>query len=123
MNGFFAVAAGLCLITVAFHCVAGGARVVRPMLASGDLNQTVKAVLYGCWHAFTLLYLGVAAAFALAAFSPAEMVLAKAGATMAAMLAVLSALVIRQFGQRFTRLPHWFLFALTAFFGFLGIAA
>ncbi|WP_286829684.1 MULTISPECIES: hypothetical protein [Kordiimonas] len=121
MTVYFLMAGLVCLVTTAFHVFAGGARVVRPMLASQDLNDTMKAVLYGCWHAFTLLYLGVAAVFIWAGFTPSGVLPAAACAVMAAMLAILSAAVIRRFGQRFWRLPHWLLFSLAALSGALGV--
>lgn len=119
MNGYYAAAAAVSFLTVIFHAMAGGVRVVRPMLAS-ELNSTIKAVLYGCWHAFTVLYLGVAAAFMWAALVPSVSQIALAATILAAVLGALSVLVILRFRQRFARLPHWALFLLVALFGALG---
>lgn len=121
MNAYFLAAGALCLVTVAFHCIAGGVRVVRPMLASRDLNDTMKAVLYGCWHTFTWLYMGVAAMFLYAAFRPEGMPLGGFAAVMALGLSALSVIVIMRFGQRFRRLPHWLLFLLAGVLGMMGV--
>lgn len=123
MNGYFALAAFLVIITTGFHCIAGGKRVVRPMLQSADLNNTIKAVLYGCWHAFTLLYVGVAVGFLWAATAPSANKLAVVNTTLSALLAVFSFGVTLYFRQRLLRLPHWILFTGVAVAGSLGLVA
>ncbi|WP_417449885.1 hypothetical protein [Kordiimonas sp.] len=120
MNSYLALAALICAITVAFHCVAGGRRVIKPMLAVAGLNKTMKAVLYGCWHAFTLLYIGVAAGFLWAAISPEVRLLAQAANLLTAGLSALSIFVTLRFRERLVRLPHWLLFGLASLFGALG---
>jgi len=120
MNIYLVLAGLIAVVTAIFHVVAGGARVVRPMLASQDINDTVKAVLYGCWHAFTLLYLMVAAGFLWASVDPGAALLAQVFTLAAAGLSLLSVLVIVRFKQGFRRLPHWLLFALAALAGAAG---
>lgn len=123
MNIYLILAGLIAAATALFHVVAGGARVVRPVLASNDINDTVKAVVYGCWHAFTLLYLVAAAGFLWASVDPGARMLAQVFTLAAAGLSLLSALVIVRFKQRFRRLPHWLLFALAALAGAAGVAS
>ena len=103
------------------HCIRGGRHVVVPMLASPELNDTVKTVLYGCWHAFTLLYLATAAGFWWAAGDATALSLAYMGTGASALLAIISAVVIIRFKQRFLRLPHWLMFSLVAGAGIMGL--
>lgn len=120
-NLYFLLAALVVGLTVAIHCLAGGRRIVRPMLASQDLHPSVKAVLYGCWHAFTILHLGLGLGFLFAAWRPEAQAFAFMGTGLAALLAGFSAWVILRFGQSFRRLPHWALFLATAVLGGLGL--
>lgn len=122
MSAYFILAGSLAIGTVLVHCIRGGRRVVAPMLVTTELNDTIKAVLYGCWHAFTLLYLSVAAGFYWAAGETSALSLAYMGTYISAILAVISAGVIIRFRQRFLRLPHWLMFSLVAGAGLMGLA-
>ncbi len=121
MNTYFFVAGTLVIGTVLVHCIRGGRHVVALMLATTELNDTIKAVLYGCWHAFTLLYLAVAAGFYWAAGDASALSLAYLGTGASALLAIISATVIIRFKQRFLRLPHWLMFSLVAGAGMMGL--
>lgn len=122
MNIYFLLAGSVALGTVLVHCIRGGRHVVAPMLEAHELNDTVKTVLFGCWHAFTLLYLAIALGFFWAAWHPGAISLAYQGAGISVLLAGMSIVVILRFKQRFMRLPHWLMFSAVAIAGIVGLA-
>lgn len=60
-------AAIMSLLTWIVHVFVGGAEIVRPLLASNQLNQSVRFTLYYCWHLVTIAIMGMVIAYILLA--------------------------------------------------------
>ena len=60
-------AAIMSLLTWIVHVFIGGAEIVRPLLASNQLNQSVRFTLYYCWHLVTIAIMGMVIAYILLA--------------------------------------------------------
>ncbi len=119
----FLLAATLALVTCAVHVFAGGAHVVRPLLAASDITRASRWLNYYCWHIVTLLILVMAACFGLAARDPAFRDLAVLFTLLAGGLSVLSATVALRGGVGPHRFPSTSLFAAIALSGVWGLTS
>jgi hypothetical protein len=127
MNFWWLAAGLLCLVTAFVHTVAGHFNPVLPFL-SAELEATVKATLYACWHMVTVTLFLSALALVGLGLSPGF-----AGARLlAAFLAglyLLYGLVFLVIGARWfrekglLRLPQWVLLWPVGVLAALGASA
>jgi len=124
MNLWWLAAGLLCLVTAFVHTVAGHFNPVLPFLRA-ELDATVKATLYACWHMVTVTLVLSALALVGLGLSPGL-----AGASLlAAFLAglyILYGLVFLVIGARWfrrgglLRLPQWVLLGPVGILAALG---
>lgn len=69
-TGLVWAAAAVSLATFFGHVFAGGPRVAKPLLASGELPEQAKWMGYFCWHVTSILVLAMSVGFALTALHP-----------------------------------------------------
>lgn len=102
------------------HLTAGEREVVRPLLASRELENEVICVLFLCWHLVTLVMLLVAAAYVGAAISSDWREFALAGTILMATVAAWSLIVVVWKRQRHRDMPQWIAFGVIALLGLAG---
>jgi hypothetical protein len=122
MNVGFAFAAAVSFIGLGIHLFYGGARVIRPFLAS-DARPMVKALLYYCWHGVTLTVAAMAAVFTWAAQSYLAHAAALAFGCLAAALSLAGLWVAGKTKVSLLKFVPMYLFAAIAagaFWGFFG---
>jgi hypothetical protein len=112
MNLWWLASGLLCFVTALIHVVAGHFDPVVPFLRA-ELEPTVKATLYACWHMVTVTLFTSAIALVGIGLSP-NLPGASLIATFNSGLYVLYGIVFliigaRRFSWRLLRLPQWLL--------------
>jgi hypothetical protein len=110
MNWWWLASGVLCLVSALVHTVAGHFDPVVPFLRA-ELEATVKATLYACWHMVTVTLFASALALLGIGLSPGVPG-ARLVATFVSSLYVLYSIVFliigaRWFSWRLLRLPQW----------------
>ena len=117
----FWFAAGLAVVTLAVHVIAGEARVMKPMLTS-DLPKQIKGLLYLGWHSASVAIAAIAICFAMAALGMHQQILASFATGLAlsfVAVAFMTAMKMKLPPVRFPVIP---LFGLVAAIGISGLA-
>ena len=117
---FHAVAAIIVVATVGIHVFLGGARYVRPVLAS-DLPPPLKWLSYLSWHSGTVAMLFFAAGFAFAAWTPAYTQFALIATIGAGSFVLLGLMTKLRSGLPASQFPVIPMFSLVTLLGVLGL--
>jgi hypothetical protein len=113
MNSWLLAASLATLACAAIHAFVGGRDVAAPIAAS-DLARVPRFTALYVWHMVTVVLVGMAAAFAAAAWSVAMRPAAVFAAALAAAFALLNLALAARLRARLRELPQWILFALIA---------
>jgi len=121
MNLWLATAAAIAAATTLIHALLGGSEIARPLLVAEGLRRVPKYTMYYCWHLVTIVLVGLALAFALAAIGHASRDLAAFATAGAGLFALWSLGMIGLFRLRLAHFPQWALFVPMAVCGALGL--
>lgn len=120
MNKWFLSASILTGFVTALHFFGGGREIADPLLEADSLPDTLKYLLYYCWHLVTMTLAVMTAAFFFAARSPKSVELAWFAGILAGLFSIWGIALVPAVGQDFAAMPQGWFFAPIAAFAIIG---
>ena len=121
MNWWFVAASVLTVLVMLTHVLLGGRKIAKPLLAATRLKPVPKFTSYYCWHLVTIMQLGTALAFWVAAVRPADNYLALFATGSVVLSMIWSFMLIVIFKLPIWHFPQWALYAPPSVCGVAGL--
>ncbi|MGB0506323.1 MAG: hypothetical protein ACPGGK_09010 [Pikeienuella sp.] len=121
MDYWFIAAGVLSAAITAIHIFAGGADVAQPLLATREMDRTVKYTVYYCWHLVSFSLALMAAGFIASGAFGASDDLAILMTALAVGFTLWGLILPPRVGQSYKEMPQGWLFLPVAVCGLAGL--